>query len=141
MTSDAPHDLTEESLSTFAADTPSSTASEVAEPDDASPQPDTIEEEDDYTGIDWDRLKGFQQPYQGLRRTPSFIWKHGYRIQRRNPPRDVYWQCGYCHQHRIKGGLCQTSKATSSAKSHLKKDNLGYQINKDSVINYPNKPA
>ena len=60
MTSDAPYNLMEESLLTFAADTPSSTASEVAEPDDASPQPDTIEEEDDYTGIDWDRLKGFQ---------------------------------------------------------------------------------
>ena len=51
MTSDAPYGLTEENLSTFAADTPLSPASEVAEPDDASPQPDLIEEEDDYTGI------------------------------------------------------------------------------------------
>ena len=48
MTSDAPYSLIEENLSTFAADTPLLLASKVAEPD-----------EDDYTGINWDRLKGF----------------------------------------------------------------------------------
>jgi len=34
---------------------------------------------DNYDGIDWKRLPDLQKPHYSLKRTPSFIYKYGYR--------------------------------------------------------------
>jgi len=99
--------------------------------------PDVIDD-DDYEGIDWSRLPEFQKPFKDLRRVNSFIWQHGYRIQERTASKTgekkVYWECKYCHQHRIPKGRFESRKSTSGAVRHLAINKPGHRLSEAGPI-------
>src|SRR5438552_18315993 len=111
-------DLTEANLNAASEPTPTITLSEVITPDNNSSSIDEINDETNYDGIDWEQLKAFQRPFKALERNPSFIYKHGYRLQH-HVNRKIYWEYAYCNQHFILGGLFDITAATSAAKRYL----------------------
>ena len=52
---------------------------------------------DNYDGIDWKRLPDLQKPHHSLKRTPSFIYKYGYRCRNRVKLEQIIFICKYCH--------------------------------------------
>src|SRR5438876_1152773 len=119
MASNVPHDFTEANIAVGAEPALTIPLSVVGNIDDSTLERDLYEHAKNYDSIDWKRLPDYQIPFEELVRNPSFIWKHGYRIQKRSSDKKVYFLCAYCHQHLRKGGLFETEKATSSAKTHL----------------------
>ncbi|KAI1521089.1 hypothetical protein PtrCC142_012334, partial [Pyrenophora tritici-repentis] len=55
--------------------------------------------EDNYEGIDWDRLPRVIKPPTTSRRTPSWIYRHGYRVVLRSDMTTTYFICKFCHIH------------------------------------------
>lgn len=132
-----PQDLTEANLNATAEPTPTVTPSEDVAPDDSS-STDEINDETNYDGIDWDRLKAYQRPYKALERNPSFIYKYGYRLQHRVSKR-IYWECAYCHQRSIPGGRFDITTATSASKRHLAENKTGHGYDKHGEITFETK--
>jgi hypothetical protein len=89
---------------------------------------------DAYDGIDWTRLPQYQLPHQSLKRSPSWIWKFGYRVQERKPEGKTFWVCRYCHQRRRPNGIFNVALSTSSAMKHLARPMAGHSVNKDGPI-------
>lgn len=127
-------DLTEANLNAISEPTPTITPSKVVETNDDSAA-DEINDETNYDGIDWERLKAFQRPFKALERNPSFIYKHGYRLQHRYNKR-MFWECAYCHQHSISGGRFDITTATSAAKRHLAENKAGHGYDKRGAITF-----
>ena len=87
------------------------------------------EYEDNYDGIDWSRLPRFMKPATTSRRTPSWIYQHGYRVVLRSDMETVYFVCNFCHIHKyIDAGLSGVypSAATTGAARHLEEIRPGH---------------
>ncbi|KAA8615108.1 hypothetical protein PtrSN002B_011378 [Pyrenophora tritici-repentis] len=85
--------------------------------------------EDNYEGIDWDRLPRFIKPPTTSRRTPSWIYRHGYRVVLRSDMTTTYFICKFCHIHKyIDAGLAGVypSAATTAAARHLCENRPGH---------------
>jgi len=75
-----PGNLTEANLAAGFKPTLIITLSEAVAIDDPTSETDELDDEFNYDGINWDRLKSFQKPFKSIKRTPSFVYGHGYRI-------------------------------------------------------------
>lgn len=101
---------------------------------DLSVLPTAAVNDDDYEGINWQRLRGYHKPQDPPRRSgASWVWDHGYRIQKKSEEK-VYWLCRYCHTQRLPGGLFVADLATTSAARHLKENKKGHGIDKNGPI-------
>ena len=118
---------------------PSIVATKAAEASDGdTTESGSVQDDDDYTGLDWNKVLRYQRTHSSLKRAPSYIWDHGWRLQQRYGAKSTVWLCKHCYKHDIKVTLYKTGKATSSAKTHLTKDIEGYQIGQDGeTIDYP----
>ena len=128
-------DLTEENLRNKEEETLTITLSEVADALDEDLSEDSADNNSNYSGINWDRLKAFQMPYLELKRTLSFVWKHSYHLQNRRT-KQIYFKCIYYYKHSISGGRFNITNATTAAKRHLKKNKAGHRYNKYGKINF-----
>ena len=117
--------------------TPTVDLSECAAPSEDPSCDGTDTAEDNYDGIDWNRLPNLQKPSQTSKRKASWIYKYGYRCQNRKNPDLIIWVCRYCHQHKITGR--DVTNATSAAANHLKQRIRGHGYNKNG-IQYPLPP-
>ena len=86
--------------------------------------------EDDFTGIDWDRLPRYMKPMASQRSRKSWVYRHGYRVALRSNPLRIYFVCRYCHQHKyIDAGAAkvyETTNSTSSVHRHLAENKRGH---------------
>src|SRR5437763_17123694 len=96
-----------------------STIVEAIENEEESTNLEEAVEPDAYDGIDWMCLPEYQQPHRSLKRSPSWIWKFGYRIQEQKAKGKMFWVCGYCHQHCQPGSIFNVTLSTTSAAKHL----------------------
>lgn len=111
-----------------------STTAEAVE-NDIEDQPDETPESDAaYDGIDWTRLPQYQLPHRHLKRSPSWIWKFGYRVQERKAAGKTFWVCHHCHQHHHQDGIFDVTLSTSSATRHLAKSITGHSVDKNGPI-------
>lgn len=78
-----PENLTKANLAAGFKPTPTITLSEAVAIDNPTPKTNELNDEFNYDGINWDQLKSFQRPFKSIKRTPSFVYRHGYRIQHR----------------------------------------------------------
>jgi hypothetical protein len=92
--------------------------------------------QDEYEGVDWDRVDRYQWPHRDLLRTPSFIWDHGWRLQQRFGDKTTVFLCKYCHLHKIKVTLYKTSRAIISTAGYFAKDINGHQVDSHGPIDY-----
>ena len=100
----------------------------------ASDEPDTdsFDErlEDNFEGIDWDRLPRFIKPIASQRHRKSWIYSHGYRVALQGNPQRIYFVCRFCHQHKyIDAGVTkvyETTNSTSSVHRHLAENRRGH---------------
>ncbi|KAF2832721.1 hypothetical protein CC86DRAFT_313931 [Ophiobolus disseminans] len=79
---------------------------------------------DNFNSIDWARLKGFIKPLTTQRRgVKSWIFRHGYRVVKRNNLSKIWFVCKHCYTHKVidasGGGLFDVTKATSAAANYL----------------------
>jgi hypothetical protein len=95
-------------------DIPSVATTEAAEASDDDTT-DSVQGDDDYIGLDWNKVPRYQRPQSDLKRTLSYIWDYGWRLQQRYSAKSTVWLCKYCYKHDIKVTLYKTGKATSSA--------------------------
>ena len=130
-------DLTDANVSAIAAENlpaPTIPPSEVTVPD----EPTDDDNVDNYDGIDWKRLPDLQKPHHSLKRTPSFIYKYGYRCQNRVKLEQIIFICKYCHQHKIIDcggpGRYDISNANTAAQTHLAKNTPGHGYDKNGKI-------
>ena len=131
-------DLTKENLRNKEEETPIITFSKVADALDEDLSEDSADNNSNYSGINWDQLKAFQMLYLELKRTLSFIWKHGYHLQNRRTKR-IYFKCIYCYKHSISGGRFNITNVIIAAKRHLKKNKVGHGYNKYGKIDFKAK--
>ncbi len=118
--------------------TPTVDLSEYAAPSEDPSCDETDTAEDNYDGIDWNRLPNLQKPSQTSKRKASWIYKYGYRCQNRKNPDLIIWVCRYCHQHKITGrGQYNVTNATSAAANHLKQRSRGHGYNEKGIIEGP----
>jgi hypothetical protein len=105
--------------------------------------PDELADEDNYDGIDWKRLPNLQKPHHSLKRTPSFIYKYGYRCQSRIKLEQIIFICKYCHQHKILDyggpGRYDISNANTAAQTHLAKNTPGHGYDKNGKITFESR--
>lgn len=85
---------------------------------------------DNFDGVNWKLLKRFIQPPRTQTHRKSWVYRHGYRVALQRDPDRIYWVCHICHRNRkLEGAVYETSTATSSVQSHLRKrhqiDSLG----------------
>ena len=84
-------------------ETPSVAATEVAEASDGdTTESGSVQDDDDYTGLDWNKVLRYQRPHSSLKRAPSYIWDHGWRLQQRYGAKSTVWLCKHCYKHDIK---------------------------------------
>ena len=43
----------------------------------------SVQDDDNYTGLDWDKVLKYQRPHSSLKRAPSYIWDYSWRLQQR----------------------------------------------------------
>src|SRR2546430_2107683 len=90
--------------------------------DDDAPAPNDDDNIDNYDGINWKRLPDLQKPHHSLKRTPSYIYKYGYRCQSRVKFDQIIFICKYCHIHKIIDyggpGRYDITKANTAAATH-----------------------
>ena len=139
-------DLTESNLraaDTLQPKTPTLALSEVAAPADDVPEIDAGGDIDNYDGIDWKRLPDLQKPHHSSKRTPSWIFKYGYRCQSRVNMNQIVFICKYCHTHKIidcgGAGQYDITRATSAAAGHLKANTRGHGYDKNGKITFESK--
>ena len=130
-------DPTNANMSAIAAENPSAPTISLLE--DAAPDQLTDDDNvDNYDGIDWKRLPDLQKPHHSLKRTPSFIYKYGYRCQSRVKLEQIIFICKYCHQHKILDcggpGRYDISNANTAAQTHLAKNTPGHGYDKNGKI-------
>jgi hypothetical protein len=93
---------------------------------------------DDFTGIDWMRLKQYCRPPRTQKRKKSWVYKWGYRVALGTDMERTFWICHDCHQRKVLDvtgeGAAETTSATSSAGKHLK---TKHYITKDGVGQRP----
>ena len=81
--------------------------------------------EDNYDGIDWNRLPNPQKPSQTSKKKASWIYKYGYRCQNRKNPDLIIWVClvllstqdhrkGSVQCHQCDQRCCQSFETTNS---------------------------
>lgn len=132
--------LTATNLNFFHEDTRILALSEAGSASEAEEDAHDIIDDDNYEGIDWSRLPESQKPFKSLRRINSFIWQHGYRIQERiaskTGEKKVYWECKYCHDHRISKGRFESTQSTSGAVRHLAIDKPGHCLSEAGPIEF-----
>lgn len=91
--------------------------------------------EDNFEGIDWDRIPEFMKPLRTQKHKKSWIYKHGYRVCLRRAPDQIYFICAYCHQHKIidrgRCGKYNVTLSTSAAGSHLERNVKGHRYTPD----------
>ena len=121
-------------------DAPSNTPTESPPPVSHARAADVAFEDDavdEYKGFDWARFPSLQKPSRSNNR-PSWIWKYGYRCQKR-ASETIMFVCKYCHKHKIfcrirPAGVYDVTKATSAVAIHLASLTAGYRFNKDRKI-------
>jgi hypothetical protein len=87
--------------------------------------------EDNFDGIDWDRLKLYTKPVTTYLHKKSWVYRHGYRVVHRKDPTRIFWICHWCHKHKltdISKGVYNTTSACSAAMRHLSEDRPGHRI-------------
>jgi hypothetical protein len=88
---------------------------------------------DDYDGIDWDRFgRRYIKPLKRSGRPKSWIYAYGYRVVRMDSPTRVFRVCKYCHIHKAAPVIIESTKATSSAASHLAQPIKGHNFRRAS---------
>jgi hypothetical protein len=53
--------------------------------------------EDDFDGINWQRLPLYYKPVASQTARKSWIYRHGYRVALLANPRQLFFVCRYCH--------------------------------------------
>lgn len=84
--------------------------------------------QDDFDGIDWDRLKKYIKPLATQRAKKSWVYRHGYRVALKRDPTRIFFVCRYCHKNYIPGGIYETTKSTSSAGQHCMGNARGHGL-------------
>jgi hypothetical protein len=88
---------------------------------------------DNFDGIQWARLPGYEEPAAPPLRKKSWIFRHGYRVVRTAEPQRIFFICKYCHQRRIidagGAGKYEVTRSTSSAIAHLSASTPGHGHN------------
>lgn len=88
-------------------------------------------------GIAWERLPRFCKPGSTPGHGPSWIFRHGYRVALLADPKQIWFICRYCHQHKIidSGGASayDVSLATSAAAKHLGLKKRGHNLTRDGI--------
>lgn len=95
------------------------------------------EDEQDFSGIDWQRIPHLQKPLRTASRKLSWVYKHGWRLVSRLNTKQYWWVCHLCHTRRGIGrqtGVLDTSQATSSVSYHLSKT---HRIGKKGLLRPP----
>lgn len=88
-------------------------------------------------GIAWERLPRFCKPGSTPGHGPSWIFRHGYRVALLADPKQIWFICRYCHQHKIidsgGAGAYDVSLATSAAAKHLGLKKRGHNLTRDGI--------
>jgi hypothetical protein len=86
--------------------------------------------EDNFEGIDWDRIPLYMKPMATQRSKKSWVYRYGYRVALRKDPTRIYFVCRYCHKHKfIDAGVSQiyeTTRSTSATQRHLREKRRGH---------------
>lgn len=86
--------------------------------------------QDNFDGIDWNRLPRFCKPLRTQTRQKSWIYGYGYRVSLRSNPNEIYFVCKFCHQRRSLDGILKVTQSTTSAIAHLRQAKLGHGFTK-----------
>jgi hypothetical protein len=86
--------------------------------------------EDNFNGIDWDRLPRFMKPIASQRHKKSWVYNYGWRVALRSNPQRIYFVCRYCYEHKLIDlgvtKVYETTNSTSSAHRHLGEKRRGH---------------
>jgi hypothetical protein len=91
----------------------------------------------DLDGMDWKRPPRFYKPGSTPGHSPSWIFRHGYRVALLKDSKHIWFICRYCHQHKIidsgGAGAYDVSIATSAAAKHLGLKKRGHNLIRNGV--------
>jgi hypothetical protein len=86
--------------------------------------------EDDFKGLDWDRVPRYMKPMATQRQKKSWVYRYGYRVALRKDLTRIYFICRYCYQNKfIDAGVSQiyeTTRSTSAAQRRLGEKRRGH---------------
>lgn len=82
--------------------------------------------EDQFDGINWQRLRLYMKPLSSARARKSWVFKYGWRVALLKDPDRIFFVCFYCHKHKALGGVYETTRAPSAAARHLEEKKRGH---------------
>jgi hypothetical protein len=86
--------------------------------------------DDDFNGLDFERIPKYVKPLVTQRAKRSWVYLHGYRVALLTGSKQLFFVCQYCYQHKIidagGAGIYETTLSTSTTARHLSQEKRGH---------------